>query len=285
MWQFFRTVAFAFEFISFLCPPLSATTSLAGEVISAANAPSSTFESSRFRVHCLAPETSANAIANHCEQVYITLHARLVGTEQASPWQPKCVVVVHATRRSYLQAVGPGGGQTVGSSLVRVDERNIVERRIDIQAEDYNKGMASLPHEMVHTILADLFPNASLPQWAEEGLATREDTAEKKRRHLLDLRHAMQTNSVLPLPSLFSENNYPTAGQRAVFYGQSLSVVEYLSQRSDPNQFLRFVREYQANGYDRALFTIYGIRNLRELELDWRQHITSQLTTLDLSSN
>lgn len=285
MGPYFSTWAVASTLITCFSASSDTLPATAGEVIHTASVRSSSFESSRFRVHCLDTEATANAMANRCEQICHTIHVRLVGKEPTSSWKPKCLVVVHATRASYLRAVGMGGGQTVGSSLVRTDRGQVVERRIDILAEDHDKGMAALPHEIVHVLLADWFPSATLPHWAEEGLATREDDAEKKLRHLRDLHHALQTNTALSLPVLFSENSYPTGAQRAAFYGQSLSVVDYLSQRRDPDQFLRFVREFQAHGYDRALAAVYGIQSVRELEHDWRRHVTSQLTAIDLSAN
>ncbi len=242
-------------------------------------------ESANFSVRHLGPRPSAKAIANECEQIRASLHLRLLGKESAPAWQPKCMVVLHATRPSYLQAVGPGGGQTVGSSLVRSNVGSVVERRIDLLVEDHDKGLAALPHEMVHVLLGEVFPDAPVPHWAEEGLATLEDSADKRRRHLRDLHHAYLTDSMFPLNSLFAENTYPTGHQRAVFYGQSMSVVDFLRQQGEPHGFLHFVQESKRNGYDRALATVYGIQNVRELEARWRRHVTSQLTAMELSAN
>lgn len=242
-------------------------------------------ESVNFSVRHLGSRLTAKSIANECELIRTRLQLRLLGEESATAWQPKCVVVLHATRPSYLQAVGPGGGQTVGSSLVRSDAGNVVERRIDLLVEDRDKGLAALPHEMVHVLLGEVFPDAPVPHWAEEGLATLEDSADKRRRHLRDLHHAYLTDSMFPLPSLFAENTYPTGRQRAVFYGQSMSVVDFLRQQGEPHGFLRFVQESKRNGYDRALATVYGIQNVRELEARWRRHVTSQLTAMELSAN
>jgi hypothetical protein len=176
-----------------------------------------------------------------------------------------------------MQAVGRGGAQSAGSSAVSVESGKIVRRRIDLVGEEESIALSAMPHELVHVLLADLFPNAAPPRWAEEGLALRSDTSDKQARHLRDLRYALQTGTALPVDRLFASTSYPSGWERAVFYGQSLSVVEYLAQRDTTEQFVQFVKLCTETSHDQALRDVYDIHGVAELQRCWREHALASL--------
>lgn len=230
------------------------------------------FESTNFVVQSYLRPARADEVARHCETLCHQLRRRCLGTEEAPSWNPKCEVVIHPTRQSYLEAVGQGGGQTVGSSVIGIDAGRILNRRIDLLAEDRNRALSALPHELVHVLFAELFPNAAPPRWAEEGFALLNDPNDKQARHRRDLYDALRTKTTLSLNSLFSATDYPTGWRRAVFYGQSMSLVEYLTGLDTPQQFVRFVNLSMDTGRDHALKAIYHIDGLGDLERRWRKH-------------
>jgi hypothetical protein len=216
----------------------------------------------------------AGDVARHCEEVCTRLGTEVFGLASAPRWTPKCSIVLHSTKTSYLAAVGGNGAQTIGSSTISLSGGRVTQRRIDLLAVDVDKGLAALPHELVHVLFVDAFPTRLPPKWAEEGLALVMDPADKQARHRRDLDAAFRSRSTLPISRLLADENYPTLSQRAAFYGQSLSLVEYLMRQATPADFVRFVQLSVERGADRALADVYQL-NARELERDWRLYATS----------
>src|SRR5690242_20286537 len=60
----------------------------------------------------------ARQVAAYCEKWRAKLQKYWTANEQPA-WTQKCAVVVHANGTSYLAAVGAGGRQTFGSSLIK----------------------------------------------------------------------------------------------------------------------------------------------------------------------
>jgi hypothetical protein len=216
----------------------------------------------------------AGDVAKHCDEVCTRLGKEVFGLASSPRWTPKCSIVLHSTKASYLAAVGRNGAQTIGSSTISLSGGRVTQRRIDLLAVDVDKGLAALPHELVHVLFVDAFPTRVPPKWAEEGLALVMDSAEKQTRHRRDLDAAFRSRSTLPISRLLADENYPTLAQRAAFYGQSLSLVEYLMRQATPADFVRFVKLSVVRGADRALADVYQL-NARELERDWRLYATS----------
>ncbi|HWA98533.1 MAG TPA: hypothetical protein VG713_08570, partial [Pirellulales bacterium] len=87
-----------------------------------------------------------------------------------------------------------------------------------------------------------------------------------------DLQTALRGGTELALNDLFARTDLPASDGCGVFYGQSLSVVQFLVERSGRATFLEFVKQSLGVGYDHALRDHYQIRNVRELERQWREH-------------
>lgn len=216
----------------------------------------------------------ARDVARHCEQICSHLKSTVFHLKSGARWNPKCLVVLHASKSSYLAAVGRNGAQTIGSSTISLSGGRVTQRRIDLLAINVDQGLAALPHELVHVLFVDVFPTRVPPKWAEEGLALVMDSAEKQSRHRRDLDDAVRAHSTLPVSRLLADENYPSLAQRAAFYGQSLSLVEYLMQQAPPADFVRFVKLSVERGADRALVEVYHSSAV-ELERDWRIFVTS----------
>src|SRR2546423_1047192 len=89
----------------------------------------------------------ARQVAEHCEQWRTKLQKYWIAGEQ-QPWAIKCDVVVHAGIGTYLTAVGGGGRQTFGSSLIKFSDAKQVARRLIDFRGDSALGLAAVPHEM-----------------------------------------------------------------------------------------------------------------------------------------
>ena len=224
-------------------------------------------ETSSFWVCCYDRDLPAAQIVLHCEKLHQRLSKKWLSETVATAWSPKCMVVLHPNQESYLAAVGREAATTPGSSLVERLGDRVMKRRIDLRGDRPDYLTAALPHEMTHVTLADHFSPSSLPRWADEGMALLADTPAKKQLHLrdLDAAHtpAFRMTELLPLL------DYPTSERWGVFYGQSLSVVEYLVRRGGPHQFVQFLDLAKDKGYDRALHDCYGIHDMNDLDQLW----------------
>lgn len=216
----------------------------------------------------------ASDAASHCERVCAQLRSNVFSIAATTQWHPKCMVVLHASRESYRRAVGAGASQTVGSSSVSFSAGRVTKRRIDLLAAGSEQDLAALPHEMMHVLFADAFPTNAPPKWAEEGLALSVDTAEKRSRHARDLERALRTRTTLPLNRIVADVDYPDASQRAAFYAQSLSLVDYLTSRSSTKNFIRYAKLSTEHGHVHALSAVYGLKD-SELDRNWREYVNT----------
>jgi hypothetical protein len=231
-------------------------------------------QTANFLVRSFVGGPAAADVAAHCERLRDHLGCKVFDFDASARWQRKCVVVLHASRAAYARAVGAGGSQTVGSSNVSFSAGRITQRRIDLLAADADKGLAALPHELVHVLFADAFPNTPPPKWAEEGFALLLDSPDKQARHRRDLATAFASRTTLPLQRLLADPNYPSPAHRAAFYAQSLSLVEYFTADQSPKEFIRFVKLSLDRGHDAALQTIYGL-DTHTLERAWHERTSS----------
>lgn len=191
----------------------------------------------------------------------------LEGTAEA--WSPKCTLVLHPTDSAYIREVGPGGRNTVASSLVDRKQGRIASRRVDIRATQANWQTTALGHELTHIVLADRFAQGAIPRWVDEGVALMADPPEKRHQHAQDLKRSLAVGSHFRALELITLGDYPAPERWGAFYGQSLALVEYLVDRSGHQRFLEFVEMALDRGYEPALREKYDL-TVADLELQWR---------------
>jgi hypothetical protein len=210
----------------------------------------------------------ARQIAEYCERWRSKLQKYWISTEQDA-WATKCEIVVHSGSASYLAAAGSGARQTFGSSLIRFDsDRRVARRLIDFRG-DHAHGLAAVPHEMTHIVLADLLGGRQPPRWADEGMAILADSHEKQMLHERDLAHGLASRSAFRVAELMNIESYPQPARIPAFYGQSASLTACLAKRDDPARFVEFLRRALDDGYDKALREVYHLDNIGELEQLW----------------
>jgi hypothetical protein len=159
--------------------------------------------------------------------------------------------------------------------LIELRGSQIVTRRIDLCCESLQLGIAALPHELTHVVLADRFRTTAPPPWADEGMGIQADPAAKRDLHRRDLDRALAADRAFDAPRLFAMTCCPLGGMRATFYGQSASLVAFLTELDSPRQFVQFLESAGRVGYDRALSETYGIESFEELNRMWIAHIGS----------
>jgi hypothetical protein len=181
---------------------------------------------------------------------------------------------------SYLAAAGAGARPTFGSSLIQFGSVNlgtdnqVARRLIDFRGDDA-RGLAAVPHEMTHIVLADLLDGRQPPRWADEGMAILADTREKQLLHERDLTQAMTGRTAFRVVDLMNSPSYPHPSRIAAFYGQSASLTACLAKRDDPAKFVEFLRRSLDEGYDKALRDIYHLDNVAQLERLWHEQRTA----------
>jgi hypothetical protein len=227
--------------------------------------------SPNFTVRNFHASHDARKIAEHCERLRTKLQKYWTAEEQG-PWSIKCAVVAHSGSASYLAAVGAGARQTFGSSLIKFDGNKQVARRLIDFRGDSSLGLAAVPHEMTHVVLADLLGGRQPPRWADEGMAILADTPAKQVLHERDLTRGLASRAAFRVGELLTIESYPAPSRVPAFYGQSASLTACLAKRDDPAKFIEFLRRALDNGYDQALRDVYHLRNIAELEEAWQNH-------------
>jgi len=235
---------------------------------------------SNFIVRSYGRGPNAAEVAQDCEALRPRIQIKWFGKASVDPWQPVCEIVLHAAKGSYLRAVGPGAGQTSGSSLINQQGGRIVTRRIDMLVDQRGRTTA-LPHELTHVVLADYFPRQRPPAWFDEGIATLADSEEKLARHRRDCFSVVHLGTAFPLIELLTLDRLSSAGQFPAFYGQSVSLVCFLAERDEPTKILRFAKLGIETGYDEALQTSYGIDSVGQLQRLWLDHVRTLRGTQD----
>ncbi len=213
----------------------------------------------------------ASVVLDQCEDLRAELQRSWLRLETADKWEPQCEIVLHPDRTQYLKAVGVGGGSTSGSSLVRSKHGRITARRIDLIVNQDGE-LTALAHELTHVVLADRFEGRT-PRWIDEGIATRADSPEKRSLHLRDCLHSIQSGTALRLFEVFKLEQFTSAQQVPAFYGQSLSLISFLSAHDEPAKIITFAEKAKDIGYDRALKVCYGMEGIPELERKWRAYV------------
>jgi hypothetical protein len=230
-------------------------------------------ETDNFQACCLDSEASAKGLAQAAEKLRTNLESKWLGDDSQKKWTPKCQIIVHSSQQSYVTAVGRGSGQTVGSSLVKVEKDQIRSRRIDLLGGRADLLSAALPHELTHVVLKDRFLMAPLPRWADEGAAVLADDDSKQARHQHDLEESITHRTTFDTGALLTLEEYPGANRIGAFYGQSASLVKFLVDQKNPRQFIDFVELAGKEGYDAALRDCYGLESARQLDRLWSREL------------
>ena len=233
-------------------------------------------ETKHFQICTVSNSDTAARIADRAEKLRRELGSKWLGKTWSAAWTAKCQIVVHPDQRAYISAVGRASERTAGSSLVKVSKGQITERRIDlIDARECTP--TALPHELTHILLRDRFLAKEPPRWADEGVASLADSPTKQHQHYEDLQRALSHRTTFHAASLMTMEKYPTRDEWPVYYGQSISMVQFLVARKSAAHFVDFIEQATIHGYDTALESCYGIPNVAALNRQWGQHMQARL--------
>jgi hypothetical protein len=226
-------------------------------------------ETASFRVQHSGNRELADAVAKAAEESRKAIFQRWSGPP-SGPWAAKCEIVIHPTAEAYAKATGRPAGST-GTAAVKLTNGRATERRIDLRADDAAIESNSLPRELTHVVLADLFPDKPAPKWAVEGMAILASSPEEVERYTRTLPRCSRDGDWLALAQLMEMKDFP-AEKITGFYCESVSLAEYLIRAGGSERnFTIFLRDCQRYGTAAALKRTYGVDGPQALEQAWKR--------------
>ncbi len=160
---------------------------------------------------------------------------------------------------------------------------HVMSRRMNLRADNPVLLTTTLPHEVTHIVLADLFVVQQIPRWADEGIAVLAEPLTEQRNRMADLQQPLESGQVFPVGQLM-KMDFPDQKDWRLFYAQSVSLTRYLVDQGPPERFIQFVRDSQRTGVDAALRDVYQIEGLDELHNRWLAHARKQVAVDTASS-
>ncbi|HEX4590656.1 MAG TPA: hypothetical protein VH120_12040 [Gemmataceae bacterium] len=224
-------------------------------------------ESANFRLIHKQTREFAEQLVRAAEQARAAALEKWSGGSKAE-WKPACEMYLYATSAEYAKATGKPA-DSPGHATYKAQNGSIVGRRLDLRADDPNLLTCVVPHETTHLVLGDLFADAPLPRWADEGMAVLAEPPARLDRFNRTLHSNRRQGRLVPLEQLFTKNEYPDASLITVFYVESVSVVEFLVAEKGPQAFVQFVRDVAKSGLDAALQKHYDCRGVSALQDRW----------------
>jgi hypothetical protein len=163
------------------------------------------------------------------------------------------------------------------------NEVRVLSRRMSLRADNPLMLTATLPHEVTHVVLADLFVTRQIPRWADEGLAVLAEPAAERRLREAELKDPLDGGRVFKVGQLMTMD-YPAPEDWPLFYAQSVSLTRFLVEQGPPQRFIQFVRDSQRHGAEAALRDVYQIDGLATLQERWLAFAREQLS-VDVASS
>jgi tetratricopeptide (TPR) repeat protein len=238
-------------------------------------------ESQNFRLTHTQEPAYAEQLLQAAEQQRAAAFAKW-GAAFSGPWQPVCEVVLHPDAATYAK-VTKQSTSSPGHASIRTVNGKVVSRRLDLRADNPDLGSVTLPHEVTHVVLGDLFADTTLPRWADEGMAVLAEPRSQVDRYLKTMVRLRREGKLVPLAQILTKPEYPDAASVTVFYVESVSVVEFLVNQKGPASFAAFVRD-SADGLDAALQKHYGLRDVATLQDHWLRATFTEIDRLESAS-
>jgi tetratricopeptide (TPR) repeat protein len=230
-------------------------------------------ESANFRILHNQPKDVAERAAKIAEVTRVAMLRKWFGDNAGGPWNPRCDIYLHATASDYSRATGQPAG-CPGHSTIQTQGQGgpVLARRIDLHCDDAHMLDAVLPHETTHVVLAWKLEPTPLPRWADEGMAVLTEPRDRIELHLRNLPKHQRDGELFRPGNLMQMAQYPEPRLVGAFYAQSVSLVDYLTNRRGPQVFAAFLKDAMRGGYEQALQRHYGINGFDDLERGWFRH-------------
>jgi hypothetical protein len=156
-----------------------------------------------------------------------------------------------------------------GHATYQLQGGSVVQRRLDLRADDPNVITHVLPHETTHLVLGDLLGATPPQRWADEGMAVLSEPRSQIDRYARTLNRCRAQGELVHLAQLMQRSDYPEAAGITAFYVESVSIVDFLLSERDAKTFVQFLRDTQHGNLDAALAKNYQCPSVAELEARW----------------
>jgi hypothetical protein len=135
-----------------------------------------------------------------------------------------------------------------------------------------------LPHELGHMVfMAVLGYGQGCPLSLHEGVAICSELAFRRNYYREVLKSHLATESALTCEELLGLAKYPEKPD--LFYAQSASLVEYLTDLRGAAVFRSFCRETCRLGTAKALEASYGFKDMAALDKGWKAYAKARTQT------
>jgi len=235
-------------------------------------------DSTNFRLFYLDDFNRPEQVLVMAEKTRVTVSKKWLDMGAEPHWDDRCRIVIYATAESYGWATGVAK-ESPGHSQIELNGSRVVSLCVNLRADFTNMESAVLPHEVTHVTIAGQFGAKSIPRWADEGIAVLSEPEVVVNRHLGNLAGFYKDGRYFKAGDLMGLADYPHPQLVEPFYGQSISLVQYLTNLKDARTFGKFLKQSQEKGYDEALKLHYGIDGTEALDRAWRKHIDRRKKT------
>lgn len=230
-------------------------------------------ETPHFKIFHRQENDFAERVAQIAEQTRTTMYRKWFDQE-ATPWTPKCELILHPSAASYTQMTTVPSNSPGHSRIESDPSGRVISRRMDLRNDIPGMMDAVLPHEATHVVLAGMFGSAPVPRWADEGIAVLSEPEEKIEHHRRNLLKNHQDGHLFGLRELMELTDYPHPRKIGAFYAQSVVLVEFLANRRGPKVFSDFLQDGLRHGYESALQRHYQM-TFAQLDQLWQQQVLS----------
>jgi hypothetical protein len=224
-------------------------------------------ETANFHLYHSQSRERAEQIVRAAENARATAILKWAGVSKGA-WNPVCDLYLHAGAADYARETGKNDA-TPGHATYQLQSGVVVKRRLDLRADEPNLLTSTLPHETTHLVLGELFADAPLPRWADEGMAVLAEPRSQFERFVRTLHRCRAQGELVHLVQLMQRTDYPPAAAITAFYVESVSIVDFLVGERDAKTFIQFVRDSQRGNIDAALKKNYQCPTVAELEARW----------------
>jgi hypothetical protein len=251
--------------IAFLCFLVSVSTIAAKDEVSWTE-----MKGKHFVVYYAGKKKFATEVLANAEKLYGTITKRLGFTRYGDfwIWDDRAKIWIYATRDDFITAE-KAPGWAAGKASVKTRELKAYETSADFCE-------TVLPHELSHLIFREFTGLGSdVPLWLDEGVAQLQEK-DRKESGLL-LKEAALKGKLIPLSKLMLVRPEQLDGMGpAIFYAQSLSLVEFIVDKYGATSFRKFCGKLKSGkSVNDALRFTYpaSIRNITDLQQAWLKHL------------
>jgi tetratricopeptide (TPR) repeat protein len=227
-------------------------------------------ESTNFRLLHHLSQDRAQQLLPAFEKARNAAFQKWIAAVGTNTWPVRCDVYLHSTAADYTKATS-ADARWLGRTTFEMIDRRMTRRRIDLIADNPEMLTATMPREVTHAVLVDVFPDPMLPRWAEFAMALLAEPRENVQRYLQALPKLAYDHKLLAMGQLVMLKDYPDQTSITAFYVQSVSLVDMLVAERGAQNFTLFLQSAQRYGFEKALKDSYGIKNFAALQDHWKK--------------